>query len=184
MDIQSSGKIIKIVAFVELCLGVAASLVYCIICMANELVGTGFVVLLCGSLGSCLTALFLYGFGQIVYNSDLLVHLQQKNNNKITKLVNVNKNQGDEVKSPLAVEDVTVDGKDITDYYLIAKQKVEDLTDKKRDSIIQKHRDWAKNITCSTIKDLCETLDEIDEWDDDFVRLTCLEIVFRAENKK
>ena len=183
MDIQSSGSIIKIVAFVELCLGIVASLIYCVICLANELVGAGLLVLIGGGLGSCLTALFLYGFGQLVYNSDLMVYLQQKNNVKMTKLVKTNTKKGEAVRSPLAVDDIIVDGMDVADYYLRAKRETDGLTEKKRDIIVQNHRDWAKNVTSSTIKDLCETLDESDDWDEDFVRLTCLEIIFRVESK-
>lgn len=180
---KNAGWLIQVIAFIEAAFGVAASWIYGINLMTLELVGTGFVVLICGSLGSVVVGLLMYGFGQLVYNSNIMVKLQDKNNDNVEKLVNSEVKTEKTRKSPVAVEVIKVDGIDISDYYETAKQKTENIKDKQRRALVMGHKDWARNVEKSKTKDLCETLDEIDEWDEDFVTLTCLEIVYRAENR-
>ncbi len=177
------GEKIKSVAVVVTILGIATSLFLGIWMCAKSAWLMGVCIIIVGSICSWLGSLTLYGFGQLISNSDIMVKMQDKNNDNIEKIVKGNIKAEKPRKSPVAVEIIKVDGLDISDYYETAKQKTENLKDKQRRAIVMEHKDWARNVEKSTTKDLCETLDEIDEWDEDFVTLTCLEIVYRAETR-
>ena len=66
------GSKIKIVAQVITWIGILASLIGGIVIMALTESPSGFLVMIAGSLVSWLSSLTLYGFGQLIENTDIL----------------------------------------------------------------------------------------------------------------
>ena len=72
------GKKIKVLAIVLTVIGILAYVIIGVIIIANsrhndELVVIGIAIMIIGSLMSWLSSFILYGFGQLIDNSDILV---------------------------------------------------------------------------------------------------------------
>ena len=82
------GGKIKILAKIMLVLGMLASVIYGIYFMTNggEFILFGLLIAVGGVLGSWISALFIYGFGQIITNTDSI----SSNTRKIEKKEEVN----------------------------------------------------------------------------------------------
>ena len=79
------GSKIKVLAVVITCIGIVASIIIGIVLMTidEELIVPGILVMIVGSLLSWLSSFFMYGFGQLVENSDKTVALlKEQNKNK------------------------------------------------------------------------------------------------------
>ena len=74
------GSKIKVLAVVITCIGIVASIIIGIVLMTTdeELIVPGILVMIAGSLLSWLSSFFMYGFGQLVENSDKTVALLEK----------------------------------------------------------------------------------------------------------
>ena len=80
------GAKIKGVAVATTCLGIISSIIYGFVLIASGIGGDdgdildGLFVIVLGSLGSWLGSLTLYGFGQLIENSDTMVDLLSRKN--------------------------------------------------------------------------------------------------------
>lgn len=82
---ENAGGKIKLVAFVLCILGIVASVFYGIFVFVQDsrLFFSGLVIMLVGSVCSWIVALFAYGFGQLIENSDVVIeHLEQGSGEK------------------------------------------------------------------------------------------------------
>jgi hypothetical protein len=79
---EDIGEKIKIVAVISFLLGVLASIIAAIVLFTQELVGIGFLVLICGSIASWLSCIAFYGFGELIVatscNNAALVEIHSK----------------------------------------------------------------------------------------------------------
>ncbi len=72
------GGKIKSVAKVLTGLGITVSVLVGIMVMTSDMLGVGLLTIVLGSLLSWLSSFTLYGFGQLIENTDTLVKLQAK----------------------------------------------------------------------------------------------------------
>ncbi len=78
---KNIGRVIKIVAEVLFWVGIVASLIFGILVGTIEEDNTVFIgvlLMICGSISSWVTSLLVYGFGQLVENSDTLVQKESQ----------------------------------------------------------------------------------------------------------
>ena len=79
---EDIGEKIKIVAVISFLLGVLASIIGAIVLFTQELVGIGFLVLICGPIVSWLSCIAFYGFGELIVasscNNAALVEIHSK----------------------------------------------------------------------------------------------------------
>jgi hypothetical protein len=80
--LKNIGEKIKMVAVISFLLGVLASIIAAIVLFTQELVGIGFLVLVCGSIASWLSCIAFYGFGELIVatscNNAALVEIHSK----------------------------------------------------------------------------------------------------------
>lgn len=86
------GGKIKSVASVLTGLGIAISIVIGIIAIIASAPGIGLLTIFLGSLASWLSSLTLYGFGQLIENTDKLVKMQ-------TQIPNLTQKQNNDAES-------------------------------------------------------------------------------------
>lgn len=72
------GGKIQILAIVLCVLGIIACVITGIVFLVEEWVGPGILIMIVGSLLSWVSSFFLYGFGQLIENSDILVDYARK----------------------------------------------------------------------------------------------------------
>ncbi len=74
------GRKIKILAGVMTWIGILAALIggVCIIVIDDDLVVVGLLVMVVGGIVSWISSFVLYGFGQLIENSDILVRMNTK----------------------------------------------------------------------------------------------------------
>ncbi len=70
------GATIKALARVNAWIGIIASIIIAFIMIPNEdVAGWGFAILICGPLISWISSTTIYGFGQLIENTDIIVEL-------------------------------------------------------------------------------------------------------------
>lgn len=150
---------------------------------------TGILYIIIGPLASWLSSIVLYGFGELVANSTILANTvsneenlstgnQQSQSPSITNSVTLRTNV-----QKVPVQTNTPLQKDINDYYSKSTEILLNISSDKIVKIENEHNDWVKSTKNSTLNDLFETLDEQDQWEEDFVILTALEISNRINGK-
>lgn len=77
---ENIGNKIKALAQIITWMGIISSIVSGILLIVNnnDMIFLGIVIIVVGSLGAWISSFLLYGFGQLVENSDKLLQLQQK----------------------------------------------------------------------------------------------------------
>lgn len=95
---ENIGNKIKTLAKVLCWIGIIVSVIVAIVLFASDddLVGIGFLVLIGGSLISWIGSFVLFGFGQLVENSDIIAEQSDRDNQKYHKIVKNN----EEKKTP------------------------------------------------------------------------------------
>ena len=73
------GGKMKGLAVIICCIGIAASVIFGLSLMSNDVPLAGVIVIVAGSLSSWIGSFALYGFGQLVENSDTMVRLLRQN---------------------------------------------------------------------------------------------------------
>lgn len=94
---ENIGNKIKTLAKVLCWIGIIVSVVVAIVLFASDddLVGIGFLVLIGGSLISWIASFVLFGFGQLVENSDIIAEQSYRDNQKYHKIVKNNEEKKD-----------------------------------------------------------------------------------------
>ncbi len=76
------GGTLKILAKILAVIGIASSILVGITFIAQESEGMGFAILIGGSLISWISSFFIYGFGQLIENSDIIASQKTAENKK------------------------------------------------------------------------------------------------------
>ncbi len=74
---KNIGGKIKTLAVVITCIGIVLSIIVGSLLMVNELVIVGILVMLVGILASWISSFILFGYGQMIENSDKLVAIER-----------------------------------------------------------------------------------------------------------
>lgn len=80
---ENIGLKLKGLATVWAAIGMIASFIGGLVMMTAEYVGAGWAILILGSLLSWISGMFTYGFGQLIENSDQLVHQATENSDRL-----------------------------------------------------------------------------------------------------
>lgn len=150
---------------------------------------TGILYIIIGPLGSWLSSIVLYGFGELVSNSTILANTVSNKENLST---NNQRLQEPSITNPVALranvqkiptQTSTPLQRNMNDYYSKSTEILYNISSEKIVKLKNEHRDWVKSTRNSTLNDLFETLDEADQWEEDFIILTALEISNRINGK-
>lgn len=150
---------------------------------------TGILYIIIGPLGSWLSSIVLYGFGELVSNSTILANTVSNKENLSTNNQHL---QEPSITNPVALranvqkiptQTSTPLQRNMNDYYSKSTEILYNISSEKIVKLKNEHRDWVKSTRNSTLNDLFETLDEADQWEEDFIILTALEISNRINGK-
>ena len=182
------GEKIKSVAVVVTIIGIAVSFLYggWLIFTGSWLFGVCTIII--GSISSWLASLVLYGFGQLVSNSDSMVELQEEQNEMVEKklvykdIVETKKEKISQQKKSGSSQ-LKNKGFDLTDLYEKAKEDIQHLKFHEKQLLKEMYPQWYKEIREFSLEELAEILD--DKGDNrDFDYLCCIEIVDRLKSSK
>jgi len=144
-------------------------------------VGLGIGILIIGSLIAWISSFVLYGFGQLVENSDKVVNIQEKMYNKD----NFNKEKTEEYLEKIA-ESVNVKDDNIKTNTKIklsnvellkkAEEQLNNFSDYEIKEIKRTFKDWYKEIKKLSMQELIDRLNNVVDWQSPYIVLCCLEI--------
>lgn len=164
------GNKIKILAFVIATIGSILSLIFSIVALSNNLIIEFILIIVLGPLFSWISSFILYGFGQIVENSD-------KN---ISKLNNLSENT-------LKKEYKNKNSKTLTNNKITLSSEIlekiatilANLDDSKKNKLKHNYKDWYENIKKLSIENLIEIIKNSNDWQKEYVVLCCIELESR-----
>ena len=146
----------------------------------------GLLWLIFGPIISWISSFVLYGFGQLVDNSDKLIALKEVpnndiQNNKKAKTTHLeNTTIGSNIKPNKDIEEINC-----TSQYKMAKQIIKDLPPEHLDSLKQKYKKWAIEIEKMTTEKLFTIIEkEQNDWEEDYIYLCSFEILNRIKTNK
>ena len=150
----------------------------------NDILGLLWLIL--GPIISWISSFVLYGFGQLVDNSDKLVAIKVvpdndiQNNKKVKTTHLENMTISSNIKQNTEIKEINY-----TSQYKMAKQIIKDLTPEYLDSLKQKYKKWAIEIEKMTIETLFAIIEkEQNDWEEDYIYLCCCEILNRIKSNK
>ena len=150
----------------------------------NDILGLLWLIL--GPIISWISSFVLYGFGQLVDNSDKLIALKEVpnndiQNNKKAKTTHLeNTTIGSNIKPNKDIEEINC-----TSQYKMAKQIIKDLPPEHLDSLKQKYKKWAIEIEKMTTEKLFTIIEkEQNDWEEDYIYLCSFEILNRIKTNK
>ena len=170
------GKKIKALAAIIAGIGMTFSIVYFIVLIRENLlkVGANAVVLI--AVLSWVCAFILYGFGQLVENSDKLVKMKetelaekQKAEDKTVKVV-----EEEKVSKTTKVSKKEV-LKDITPSLKEKIKKIVNTSKSKFEGLKKDNEDWFEEIKSLTDRELVDRIDNDHSWQYSYVVLCCYE---------
>lgn len=186
-NFNNIGKKIKTMAKISFYLLSVLFLFYGILLIIktdNDILGLLWLIL--GPIISWISSFVLYGFGQLVDNSDKLIALKEVpnndiQNNKKAKTTHLeNTTIGSNIKSNKEIEEINC-----TSQYKLAKQIIKDLTPEHLDSLKQKYKKWAIEIEKMTTEKLFTIIEkEQNDWEEDYIYLCSFEILNRIKTNK
>lgn len=186
-NFNNIGKKIKTMAKISFYLLSVLFLFYGILLIIktdNDILGLLWLIL--GPIISWISSFVLYGFGQLVDNSDKLIALKEVpnndiQNNKKAKTTHLeNTTIGSNIKPNKEIEEINC-----TSQYKLAKQIIKDLTPEHLDSLKQKYKKWAIEIEKMTTEKLFTIIEkEQNDWEEDYIYLCSFEILNRIKTNK
>lgn len=144
----------------------------------------GLLWLILGPIISWISSFTLYGFGQLVDNSDKLIELKEILNNNIqnTKNVKTTHFENTTINSNVKPNKEEIN---YTSQYKVAMQIIKDLTPEHLDSLKQKYKKWSIEIEKTPIQKLFTIIEkEQNDWEEDYIYLCSFEILNRIKNDK
>ena len=186
-NFNNIGKKIKAMAKISFYLLSVLFLFYGILLIIktdNDILGLLWLIL--GPIISWISSFVLYGFGQLVDNSDKLIALKEVpnndiQNNKKAKTTHLeNTTIGSNIKPNKDIEEINC-----TSQYKLAKQIIKDLPPEHLDSLKQKYKKWAIEIEKMTTEKLFTIIEkEQNDWEEDYIYLCSFEILNRIKTNK
>ena len=186
-NFNNIGKKIKTMAKISFYLLSVLFLFYGILLIIktdNDILGLLWLIL--GPIISWISSFVLYGFGQLVDNSDKLIALKEVpnndiQNNKKAKTTHLeNTTIASNIKPNKEIEEINC-----TSQYKLAKQIIKDLTPEHLDSLKQKYKKWAREIEKMTTEKLFTIIEkEQNDWEEDYIYLCSFEILNRIKTNK
>ena len=186
-NFNNIGKKIKTMAKISFYLLSVLFLFYGILLIIktdNDILGLLWLIL--GPIISWISSFVLYGFGQLVDNSDKLIALKEVpnndiQNNKKAKTTHLeNTTIGSNIKPNKDIEEINC-----TSQYKMAKQIIKDLPPEHLDSLKQKYKKWAIEIEKMTTEKLFTIIEkEQNDWEEDYIYLGSFEILNRIKTNK
>ena len=186
-NFNNIGKKIKTMAKISFYLLSVLFLFYGILLIIktdNDILGLLWLIL--GPIISWISSFVLYGFGQLVDNSDKLIALKEVpnndiQNNKKAKTTHLeNTTIGSNIKPNKEIEEINC-----TSQYKLAKQIIKDLPPEHLDSLKQKYKKWAIEIEKMTTEKLFTIIEkEQNDWEEDYIYLCSFEILNRIKINK
>ena len=186
-NFNNIGKKIKTMAKISFYLLSVLFLFYGILLIIktdNDILGLLWLIL--GPIISWISSFVLYGFGQLVDNSDKLIALKEVpnndiQNNKKAKTTHLeNTTIGSNIKPNKEIEEINC-----TSQYKMAKQIIKDLPPEHLDSLKQKYKKWAIEIEKMTTEKLFTIIEkEQNDWEEDYIYLCSFEILNRIKTNK
>ncbi len=186
-NFNNIGKKIKTMAKISFYLLSVLFLFYGILLIIktdNDILGLLWLIL--GPIISWISSFVLYGFGQLVDNSDKLIALKEVpnndiQNNKKAKTTHLeNTTIASNIKPNKEIEEINC-----TSQYKLAKQIIKDLTPEHLDSLKQKYKKWAIEIEKMTTEKLFTIIEkEQNDWEEDYIYLCSFEILNRIKTNK
>lgn len=186
-NFNNIGKKIKTMAKISFYLLSVLFLFYGILLIIktdNDILGLLWLIL--GPIISWISSFVLYGFGQLVDNSDKLIALKEVpnndiQNNKKAKTTHLeNTTIGSNIKPNKEIEEINC-----TSQYKLAKQIIKDLPPEHLDSLKQKYKKWAIEIEKMTTEKLFTIIEkEQNDWEEDYIYLCSFEILNRIKTNK
>ena len=186
-NFNNIGKKIKTMAKISFYLLSVLFLFYGILLIIkthNDILGLLWLIL--GPIISRISSFVLYGFGQLVDNSDKLIALKEVpnndiQNNKKAKTTHLeNTTIGSNIKPNKEIEEINC-----TSQYKLAKQIIKDLPPEHLDSLKQKYKKWAIEIEKMTTEKLFTIIEkEQNDWEEDYIYLCSFEILNRIKINK
>ena len=186
-NFNNIGKKIKTMAKISFYLLSVLFLFYGILLIIktdNDILGLLWLIL--GPIISWISSFVLYGFGQLVDNSDKLIALKEVpnndiQNNKKAKTTHLeNTTIGSNIKPNKEIEEINC-----TSQYKMAKQIIKDLPPEHLDSLKQKYKKWAIEIEKMTTEKLFTIIEkEQNDWEEDYIYLCSFEILNRIKINK
>ena len=183
-NFNNIGKKIKTMAKISFYLLSVLFLFYGILLIIktdNDILGLLWLIL--GPIISWISSFVLYGFGQLVDNSDKLIALKEVpnndiQNNKKAKTTHLeNTTIGSNIKPNKDIEEINC-----TSQYKMAKQIIKDLPPEHLDSLKQKYKKWAIEIEKMTTEKLFTIIEkEQNDWEEDYIYLCSFEILNRIK---
>ena len=183
-NFNNIGKKIKTMAKISFYLLSVLFLFYGILLIIktdNDILGLLWLIL--GPIISWISSFVLYGFGQLVDNSDKLIALKEVpnndiQNNKKAKTTHLeNTTIASNIKPNKEIEEINC-----TSQYKLAKQIIKDLTPEHLDSLKQKYKKWAIEIEKMTTEKLFTIIEkEQNDWEEDYIYLCSFEILNRIK---
>jgi len=180
------GKKIKILASVIAIIGICCSIMFFLIKFftANN-IKLGIYVAIFGSLFSWIGSFVLYGFGQLIENSDKIVKLEKKKYNK----ENYNNLKTEEILEKIS-ESVKVEEKEtkkqikqnankkLSNIELLNKadEQLKNISEYEINEIKKTFKDWHKEIKKLTMEQLFDRLENVIDWQSPYIVLCCIEI--------
>ena len=186
-NFNNIGKKIKTMAKISFYLLSVLFLFYGILLIIktdNDILGLLWLIL--GPIISWISSFVLYGFAQLVDNSDKLIALKEVpnndiQNNKKAKTTHLeNTTIGSNIKPNKDIEEINC-----TSQYKMAKQIIKDLPPEHLDSLKQKYKKWAIEIEKMTTEKLFTIIEkEQNDWEEDYIYLCSFEILNRIKTNK
>ena len=186
-NFNNIGKKIKTMAKISFYLLSVLFLFYGILLIIktdNDILGLLWLIL--GPIISWISSFVLYGFGQLVDNSDKLIALKEVpnndiQNNKKAKTTHLeNTTIGSNIKPNKDIEEINC-----TSQYKMAKQIIKDLPPEHLDSLKQKYKKWAIEIEKMTTEKLFTIIEkEQTDWEEYYIYLCSFEILNRIKTNK
>jgi hypothetical protein len=189
-----------------------ASTVYIIAGLATAIntdILSGCLFIILGPILAWVSSFLIYGFGQLVENSDKIVSIKQQNtkeeNSHIvsTKNPDSSKQEGKFLHNYQHNGDWKLEGRYFHDnkknndkttiqeesyystQYKTAKQLIKHLSSEELNLLTQNYKNWFESIKKMPLAKMIKIIEnEQDSWEKEYIYLCCLEILNRVENNK
>ena len=172
------GKKIKILATIIAYLGIAFSIMFGFVnVFSGDNIMFGICIMFFGPLFSWVSTFVLYGFGQLVDNSDKFVKWEEKKyneeNDNDSKLSGVLDNMSESIELK--------NNKNTNNFYSEElMNQVDELlmnvSEEEIKEIKKTFKDWYQEIQKLSINDLIERLNNVGKWQAPYIILCCVEI--------
>ena len=174
-NFKNIGKKIKILATVIAIIGSLVSIILGIILICKTVYIDGILWITIGPIVSWISCFVLYGFGQLVDNSDKLVENKIANNNENTTTMT---NQIDN-KTTASMETYS------TNELTKVKDIIKHLSIKEVNNLKNKYKKWTVEISKLSTPQLLNIINnEQNDWEKEYIYLCCFELLEKNKDKQ